>query len=335
MTLSLPRKASAETVLTRAVVQNLRNLVRLIPQNSRARPARVADAMTPGDALSTGRSSLVELRFNDGSLARIGERAVFRFLADTRNFKLSNGTVLLLIPPGRGVTGVQTPNAAAAIRGSALFVRYIPDTDTTIVGSLTDSNIEVFNESSSQSQVLEAGQMAVIVNDRIESLYEFDLNTFYETSDLVQNLDLNQQSGAPSPDPGLASVQAETSEAAVAQPPVTGEGVIENPAFVEPPTGVTDPTPTDNSTTDTTPVETPDNPPVEPLDNPSVEPPDNPPVETPDNPPVEPLDNPPVEPPDNPPVEPPDNPPVEPPDNPRFEPPDNPRFEPPDGKSPW
>ena len=298
MTLPLQKEASAETALNRAIVQNLRNLVRLIPQNRVSRPARVSDAMKPGDALSTGRSSLAELRFNDGSLARIGEQAVFRFLAKTRNFKLSNGTVLLLIPPGRGITGVQTPNAAAAIRGSALFVRYIPGTKTTIVGSLTNSNIEVFNEGGSQSEVLEAGQMAVIVEDKIESLYEFDLNTFYETSDLVQELNLNQQSKEESSDPAIASVQAETSEAAAAQPPITGEGVIENPAFVQP-SATSAPTPIDN-TTGSTPV----NPPVE---NPSV---------TPINPPETPGVNPPTTPPDKPPVEPPDDIPTIPPDNP-------------------
>lgn len=66
MTLPFQKEASAQTALNRAVVQNIRNLVRIIPRNRTARPARVSDAMKPGDALSTGRSSLAELRFNDG-----------------------------------------------------------------------------------------------------------------------------------------------------------------------------------------------------------------------------------------------------------------------------
>ncbi|MBD3563293.1 FecR domain-containing protein, partial [Planktothrix sp. FACHB-1355] len=150
MTLPLPPEASAEMPLTKAVIQSLRNLVRLIPQNQTGRPARVSDPVNPGDSLATGRESLAELRFNDGSLARVGEQAVFQFLPNTRTFRLSNGTALLLIPPGRGTTRVQTPNARAGIRGSALFVRYNPETDTTVVGALTDSNIEVFNQNSSQ-----------------------------------------------------------------------------------------------------------------------------------------------------------------------------------------
>lgn len=229
--LPLPQQARAETALNRAVVQKLNNLVQLMRQNNAAHPARVSDTMTPGDALSTGRSSLAELRFNDGSLARVGEQAIFRFMPKTRNFKLSNGTLLLLVPPGRGTTDVWTPNATAAIRGSALFLRYIPETATTVVGALTNSNIEVSNQGASQRQVLQAGEMAVIIKDRIEALYKFDLKTFYETSDLVQGLDLNKKSGIAT-DRAIAQVQAETSAALAAQSPIPDAEAIVNPTFV-------------------------------------------------------------------------------------------------------
>ncbi|MEH2085270.1 FecR family protein, partial [Nostoc sp.] len=226
--LPLPNRVSAITPLTRAEIQNLRNIVQLIPKDKlKKRPARKLDAMTPGDGLSTGRASLADLRFNDGSLARVGEQALFQFLPKTRDFKLTNGTVLLLIPPGKGQTRIQTPNAAAAIRGSALFVRYDQQTDTTIVGALTNSGIEVSNKKASQTQVLEAGQMVIIVKGEFQRLYDFDLRNFYETSQMVRELDLNRQSPVPTPDPAITSVQAETAAALEAQPPIKGEGVFE------------------------------------------------------------------------------------------------------------
>ncbi|MEH1810455.1 FecR family protein, partial [Nostoc sp.] len=232
--LPLQNRVSAITPLTRAEIQNLRNIVQLIPKDKlKKRAARKLDAMTPGDGLSTGRASLADLRFNDGSLARVGEQALFQFLPKTRDFKLTNGTVLLLIPPGKGQTRIQTPNAAAAIRGSALFVRYDQQTDTTIVGALTNSGIEVSNKKASQTQVLEAGQMVIIVKGEFQRLYDFDLRNFYETSQMVRELDLNRQ------------VQAETSAALEAQPPIKGEGVIENPSFVQL-------TPTPDTSTETT-----------------------------------------------------------------------------------
>ena len=234
LVLPLPNRVNAITPLTRAEIQDLRNTVQLIPKDKlKKRPARKLDAMTPGDGLSTGRASLADLRFNDGSLARIGEQALFQFLPKTRDFKLSNGTVLLLIPPGKGQTRIQTPNAAAAIRGSALFVRYDQQTDTTIVGALTNSGIEVSNKEASETRVLEAGQMVIIVKGKFQRLYDFDLRNFYETSQLVRELDLNRQSPMPTPDPAITSVQAETAAALKAQPPIKGEGVIENPSFVQ------------------------------------------------------------------------------------------------------
>ena len=274
----LPQQAIAQTTLTKAVIQHLRNRVRLTPLNRRSRPAQISDALTPGDSLTTGRSAMAELRFNDGSLARIGERAVFRFTTNTRKFRLSTGTVLLLIPPGQGKTDVYTPNAAAAIRGSALFVRYIPQTNTTIIGSLTDSNIEVFNHAASASEVLAAGEMAVVVDDKIDRLYEFELDTFYQTSDLVRELNLDRETdAAANSDPAIAEVQAETAAAAIAQPPFTGAEVIENPAFIQLPDSDSPASPTEGNSPDSgTKPATDGNPPDQPPDS-SV--PDNNPEE--------------------------------------------------------
>ncbi|MBD2388545.1 FecR domain-containing protein [Cylindrospermum sp. FACHB-282] len=234
MVLPWPNRASAITPLMQAEIQNLRNLVQLIPKNQpQKRPARKLDTLIPGDGLSTGRASLADLRFNDGSLARVGEQALFQFLPKNRDFRLTNGTVLLLIPPGRGQTRIQTPNAAAAIRGSALFVRYNKETDTTIVGALTNSGIEVANKEASQNQVLQAGQLMVVVKGQFQGLYDFDLRTFYETSNLVQGLDLTKKSLESTPDPALASIQAETIAALTAQSPITGQGVVDNPSFLQ------------------------------------------------------------------------------------------------------
>ncbi|BAY43715.1 hypothetical protein SAMD00079811_12960 [Scytonema sp. HK-05] len=253
--LPVPNRADATTPLTLAVIQNLRNLVQLMPQKQPNRPARKSDAMSPGDGLSTGRSALADLRFNDGSLARIGEQAVFRFLPKTRNFKLTTGTVLLLIPPGRGQTRINTPNAAAAIRGSALFVRYDEKTDTTLVGALTNSGIQVSNNDASQNQELQAGQVIVIVKGKFKGLYDFDLRTFYETGDLVKGLDLTLKQGVPSSDPAIASVQAETAAAVAAQSPLTGQDIVKNPSLVNPTT--TSPnSPSPNIIRDNSPVST-------------------------------------------------------------------------------
>ena len=200
--------AHAQVPITRAVVESIRNRVQLLLRQQSPRAARISDVMTPGDGLTTAQSSLAELRFNDGSLGRLGEQVVFWFTPGSRTFQLSNGTVLMLIPPGRGRTQIRTPNAAAGIQGSALFVRYIAASNTTVVGALTDSGIEVFNQDGSQQQTLEAGQMAVAIDGRIAHVYDFDLTTFYETSELMRGLTPSDVSNLNS-DNGIALVHAE------------------------------------------------------------------------------------------------------------------------------
>ncbi len=121
---------------------------------------------------------------------------------------------------------------AAAIRGSALFIRYNPETDTTILGALTSSGIEISNQDGTQNYGLQAGQLMVVVKGQFQGLYDFDLRNFYETSDLVRGLNLTKKDSS-STDEAIASVQAETSTAIAAQLPITGQGVVENPSFLQ------------------------------------------------------------------------------------------------------
>lgn len=234
-------RAIASTPLNRATVQAIRNTVQLFLQQRQPRPAKVRDAIVPGDAVKTARASMVELQFNDRSLARIGEYALFQFVPNTRTLQLKNGTILILIPPGRGTTQIRTPNAAAGIRGSALFVRYIPETDTTIVGALTNSGIQVTTDDESAQQPLQAGQMAVVVQNRIERVYNFDLRTFYETSDLVKGLELQSRKELSTEvDPAIAAVREETIAAVETQATGNTATTIQNPSFLRRPTSSND-----------------------------------------------------------------------------------------------
>ncbi|MEO0395178.1 MAG: FecR domain-containing protein [Cyanobacteria bacterium P01_A01_bin.137] len=234
MLISMPRSAQAQSTLTWARVELTRNNVQLYT-NGRSRAAKVSDVLGLNDALSTANRSRAELRFNDGSLARIGESAVFRFTPNTRNFRLSNGTVLLLIPPGQGRTTIQTPNAVTGIHGSALFVRFVPETNTTIIGALTNNPagpMVAFNQDGSAQQPLYAGEMAVLQADGTLNLFSFDLDEFYATSDLMTGLgidNLDEDTG----DAAIDAVRQEIQDALNQQEEFEdGDDVIENPAFL-------------------------------------------------------------------------------------------------------
>lgn len=218
---SLSEVAQAGVPLKGAVIASLRNAVKLRLLNQAPRSANIRDMVAPGDSLSTAQAARAELRFNDGSLARVGGQALFRFVSETRTLQLLTGTLLVLVPPNRGQTRVQTPNAVADIHGSALFVRYLSATDVTLVGALTESGIEITNRDRSQRQTLQAGQIAVVANNRIEKVYPFDLKTFYDTSELVKGLNLQcaAMGDRVEADPAIAAVRAETAEAANKQTP--------------------------------------------------------------------------------------------------------------------
>ncbi len=222
----------AEIPLKFADIQAMLRQVRLLPKNKPARPAQIRERMFTGDALSTARSSKADLRFNDGSFARVGELALFRFTPNTRQFNLSNGTALLLIPPGRGTTTVKTPNVSAGIRGSALFVRVDEQTGTTIVGALTNSGITVTDNVTNRLVELQAGQMAV-ADPRGLRLFDFDLTTFYRTSNIVRGLNLEQKPSETSSDKDIAAVQGETSEAVGKQEKIPDEAVARNLDFIK------------------------------------------------------------------------------------------------------
>jgi hypothetical protein len=219
--------AEASTPLTRADIEALRNQVEFLPRGRSARPARMSDVLSVGDALRTALSSRADLRFNDGSLARVGEQATFRFVPNTRNFRLNNGTVLLLIPPGQGRTNIQTPSAVTGIQGSAVVVRYIPDRDLTLVMALTNNptgpmtvTAGACEDGVCNNQVeypLYAGQIALIQQNQVQVM-AFDLHTFYQTSPMVDGLELNNPEAEAPLGSVLETVRQETLEALEEQP---------------------------------------------------------------------------------------------------------------------
>ena len=103
-------KPNSKISLTSAVIRKMTGSAWIVSKNKPKRKAKIGDVLLTGDKVLTGESCLLDLRFNDGSLARVGAKAIFRFLPKTRRFSLSNGTALLLIPPGRGgAPRIRTP----------------------------------------------------------------------------------------------------------------------------------------------------------------------------------------------------------------------------------
>jgi hypothetical protein len=112
---------SAQAVIpfTSATVTRYQNKVEYgdSAQKSR-RPVQTGDVVKAQNYLLTETDARAELKYEDGSIVRIGQNTVFTFEADTRTLTLEKGALLFYIPKGQGGGTVRTASITAAITGT-------------------------------------------------------------------------------------------------------------------------------------------------------------------------------------------------------------------------
>ena len=109
----------AVTPYTQATVSRLQNKVSYGDTANRAtRNARVTDVVKASTYLLTETDARAELKYDDGSIVRIGQNTVFTFEADTRSLSLEKGSLVFYIPKGSGGGTVRTASITAAITGT-------------------------------------------------------------------------------------------------------------------------------------------------------------------------------------------------------------------------
>src|SRR5437868_907169 len=86
--------------LQQARITQVVNDVKLLPTQAAPRPAILNDAIRQGTAVRTGTDSRTELTFSDLTITRLGANTVFSFKPGTRDLHVTNGAVLIQIPPG-------------------------------------------------------------------------------------------------------------------------------------------------------------------------------------------------------------------------------------------
>jgi hypothetical protein len=62
--------------------------------------------------------SRAELKYDDGTIVRIGQNTIFSFEANTRTMNLKKGTFVFYMPKGKGGGTIKTPTFTAAITGT-------------------------------------------------------------------------------------------------------------------------------------------------------------------------------------------------------------------------
>jgi hypothetical protein len=85
--------------------------------------AALNQPITKENAVVTGDKSRAELKFNDGTVARLGQFTVFSFKEGTRDIDLKQGSTLLNVPKGLGRTNIKAAAVTAAITGTTVLVQ--------------------------------------------------------------------------------------------------------------------------------------------------------------------------------------------------------------------
>lgn len=166
--------------------------VTLRPSQADPRAAAVDDVLVPLDELSTGANSLAQLVFDPGgSLIRLGQNSLFRFVPDGREFVLEDGTVMLVTPPGAGGGRLVTPAAVAAVQGSLVVAVARENNGSNEARFLNfTSNVELRNpDTDAVIGRLTPGQAALTIDGELIAIANFDIAAAIETVSLLGRLE--------------------------------------------------------------------------------------------------------------------------------------------------
>ena len=166
LTLALACAASAATPYTQATVTRTENQVSygtVKGERSETRPAASQDVVKASNFLLSESESRAELKYDDGTIVRIGQNTIFTFEANSRTLNLKKGTFVFFIPKGQGGGTIKTPSLTAAITGT--------------VGKVSDNIIAILDGEvvlKPSGQIVKAGQFARRNPDGSITIGEFD-----------------------------------------------------------------------------------------------------------------------------------------------------------------
>jgi len=106
----------ASATVTR--VENQVSYGKVIGDKSETRPATPNDVVKASNFLMSETDSRAELKYDDGTIVRIGQNTIFSFEANTRTLNLKKGTFVFYMPKGKGGGTIKTPSFTAAITGT-------------------------------------------------------------------------------------------------------------------------------------------------------------------------------------------------------------------------
>lgn len=202
-----------ESEMTQAAIRNLRNDVQLLPFEKTARPAKIDDIVRPLDAVQTGKISMAELLFNQGTLLRMGSDSIFRFaprkqpinmdasgIRASVDLHMQDGIALVTVPPtptaGGAAVEVKMPGSQIQVLPAAIAPDSGKSEDQSekvlamhdaalkadYVIALSDGEIRVTDADGKNAVTVPVGHLVTVVNGSVQPPQPVDPVKFVQTS---------------------------------------------------------------------------------------------------------------------------------------------------------
>jgi hypothetical protein len=165
------------------VTQVIRD-VRLLTSKAGTRPAAVNDAVQEGQAVRTGGESRAELTFVDQTITRLGANTIFAYGEGAKEFDLSSGAALIVVPKEVGRVKINTAAATAAVTGFTCLVESHSKAANKWMIMEGDACLKKLLKGHAVGDciMLHAGDMLVIQPGGSTSVHKFDIQKTLQTA---------------------------------------------------------------------------------------------------------------------------------------------------------
>src|SRR5438067_9627107 len=258
--LVIPTRLANAAALQEARVSQIIQDVRLLEAHAAPHAAAVNDKVIRGSAVRTGVESRAELTFNDLTITRLGANTIFSFTAGARQAELTQGAILLQVPPNAPPVRANTTAVTVAVMGGTALLSAGPPTKFMVL----EGTGTIYPLGHPEKAVtVHGGEMVIAEHGHIKKPEKFDVKLVLATSPLIT--DFAPLANLPLIQTVMNEQVAEQQLAVTTSQPlikdlinivnVTDQSASSNPAVVE--VRIETPTPSPTISPTITPVPTP------------------------------------------------------------------------------
>ncbi|PYX05248.1 MAG: hypothetical protein DMG88_22100 [Acidobacteria bacterium] len=156
--------------------------VRLLEAHAAPHAAAVNDKVIRGSAVRTGVESRAELTFNDLTITRLGANTIFSFTAGARQAELTQGAILLQVPPNAPPVRANTTAVTVAVMGGTALLSTGPPAKFMVL----EGTGTIYPLGHPEKAVtVRGGEMVIAEGGHVSKPEKFDVKLVLATSPLV------------------------------------------------------------------------------------------------------------------------------------------------------